>query len=99
MQWIWDSEKNRTNKRDHGVSFEVAQRVFDDRLAVTVPDPYEGEERWRTVGMPSSYSQVVLFVVHTWPEPQAPDSEAVGRIISARKATSHERKAYEAGHF
>jgi uncharacterized DUF497 family protein len=33
-----------------------------------------------------------VFVVHTWP---GPDHEEQGRIISARKATAQERKAYE----
>jgi uncharacterized protein len=99
LRWTWDLEKNRTNKRDHGVSFEIAQLVFDDALAITVPDPCEHEERWRTIGTPSVYSQIVLFVVHTWPEPRELDGEEFGRIISARKATSHERRAYEEGQF
>ena len=42
---MWDPKKNQTNKRDHGVSFEVAQLALSDPLAVTVPDGYEGEER------------------------------------------------------
>jgi uncharacterized DUF497 family protein len=41
---------------------------------------------------------VILFVVHTWPEAE-PGDEETGRIISARKATAHERKAYEEGEF
>jgi uncharacterized DUF497 family protein len=40
---------------------------------------------------------VLLLVVHTWPEEI--EGEPVGRIISARKATAHERKAYEEGNF
>ena len=39
---------------------------------------------------------VIVFVVHTWPEPDD-SGEEIGRIISARKATAHERKAYEEG--
>jgi uncharacterized DUF497 family protein len=38
----------------------------------------------------------LLLVVHTWPE-ETEEDEPVGRIISARKATGHERKAYEEG--
>ena len=41
---------------------------------------------------------VLLLVVHTWPE-KSEEGEPVGRIISARKATAHERKAYEEGNF
>ena len=38
---------------------------------------------------------VVVIVVHTEPEPDHETGEEVGRIISARKATKHERRAYE----
>ena len=41
---------------------------------------------------------VVLLVVHTWPE-EDETGEEVGRIISARKATRRERRAYEEGTF
>lgn len=98
MRWIWDERKNRINRRDHKVSFETAQLVFDDPLAITLPDPFPEEERWRTVGSPSAEFDVVLFVVHTWPEADA-TGEEVGRIISARKATRGERRAYEEGTF
>jgi len=40
---------------------------------------------------------VLLLVIHTWPESES--GEPVGRIISARKATARERKAYEEGNF
>jgi uncharacterized DUF497 family protein len=42
---------------------------------------------------------VLLQVVHTYPEAESKDAEPVGRIISARKATARERKAYEEGNF
>ena len=94
MRWVWREEKNRVNRRDHKVSFEIAELVFDDPLAVTLPDPHQDEERWRTIGSPSTSNDVVLFVVHTWPQ-QDEGGEETGRIISARKATRSERKAYE----
>ncbi len=42
---------------------------------------------------------VVVIVAHTWPEPAHGAGDEVGRIISARKATVHERTAYEKGNF
>jgi uncharacterized protein len=96
MRWIWDPHKDRANKRDHRLSFETAQLVFDDVLAVSRPDPTMDEERWQTVGL---IGQVIVFVVHTSPERDREGGEEVGRIISARKATPHERKAYEEGQF
>ena len=92
LYWIWDPVKNATNRQIHGLSFETASLVFNDPLAVTIEDPYTHEQRWRTVGM---VGNVVVMVVHTWPEVDSDTGEEVGRIISARKATSHERKAYE----
>lgn len=48
-------------------------------------------------GTPSgSFGSVLLLVVHTWPE-EIEGGELVGRIISVRKATAQERKAYEEG--
>lgn len=42
---------------------------------------------------------VMFFVAHTWHEYQPQSGEEVGRIISARKATNPERRAYEEGDF
>lgn len=94
MHWTWSDEKNRRNKRDHHLSFETAQLVFNDPLALTRHDPHPDGDRWQTIGL---IGPAAVFVVHTWPEPE--NSGTVGRIISARKATSHERKAYEQGTF
>ena len=62
MRWAWHNEKNRTNKRDHELSFETAQLVFRDPLAISRRDPDPGEERWQTIGL---IGHVVVFVVHT----------------------------------
>lgn len=96
MEWTWSEEKNRTNKRDHKLSFETAVLVFDDPLAASRADPHPDGDRWQTVGV---VGEVALLVVHTWPEPDPETGAETGRIISARKATTHERKAYEEGDF
>ena len=94
MKWIWDQEKNRTNKLKHGLSFETAALVFDDPLLLSRPDDDAGDERWQTIGVAESS---LLFVVHT--EMAFHDGEEVGRIISARRASRRERRAYEEGTF
>jgi hypothetical protein len=38
LQFEWDSEKAEENRRKHGVSFEEAETVFQDPLAVTFDD-------------------------------------------------------------
>lgn len=90
LKFEWDETKAASNASKHGVSFEEAATVFGDPLAYTFADPDHsiGEERMLTIGV----SQVsrVLLVVHT---------EVIDaiRIISARKATRHERQIYEQG--
>ena len=96
MRWIWDVEKNAINKRKHRLSFETARLVFNDPLAASRRDHYPHEERWQTIGI---ISNVVVLVVHTAPEFDTLTGEEIGRIISARKATTHERRAYEENDF
>lgn len=92
VRWTWSLAKNRDNKRKHGLSFETAQLVFDDPISLSRVDPFADEGRWQTVGR---IDGATVFVVHTWPESDAEE----GRIISARKATAHERNAYEERQF
>ncbi|HUN29526.1 MAG TPA: BrnT family toxin [Alphaproteobacteria bacterium] len=93
MRFAWDEQKSRRNLAKHKVSFETAKLVFDDPRAVSRLDRVEdGEERWQTLGLVGSI--VVLLVAHTSREE---DGEEVIRIISARKATAHERTIYEQG--
>jgi hypothetical protein len=91
MQFDWDDEKNRANLAKHGVSFELASFVFDDPLHHSVPDPCEYEERWQTIGV--ARTAMTILVVHTITEIEG--VEELIRIISARLATAHERRAYE----
>jgi uncharacterized DUF497 family protein len=96
LRWIWNAEKNAINKRKHRLSFETAALVFNDPLAASHRDVYLYEERWQTVGV---ISDVAVLVVHTIPEFDTRTGEEIERIISARKATAHERQAYEEGDF
>ena len=38
IRFDWDSEKNRTNHKKHGISFEEAQSVFVDEHALMIHD-------------------------------------------------------------
>ena len=60
-----DPGKAWGNRRDHGVSFEVAARVWRDPLHVILPDRWqEGEERWHAIGRVGG---ATLLVVHSYP--------------------------------
>jgi len=94
MRFIWDENKNRQNFRKHSVHFETAVLVFDDPYAITQrDDTFDDEERWMTVGAIGPGS--ILLIVHAFYEER---TEEVIRIISARAAESHERRAYEQAH-
>ena len=91
----WDPVKARDNRRKHDVTFEQAATVFNDPLAVSVPDEEHGnaEDRWVTVGR--ARNGMLLVVVHTY-HGVGVDAARV-RIISARRATGRERRQYESG--
>lgn len=87
----WNAAKDRSNRRKHGVSFELAQSVFDDPVALILKDRVEeGEERWRAIGRAGEHA--VLVVAHVV---RMREDEEVVRIISARYALKHERQWYE----
>jgi hypothetical protein len=90
MRFEWDENKNASNLLKHRVAFETAILAFDDPDIVTQLDPFEDEERWRT--MARIESGAVLVIIHTCAE-QA--GEETVRIISARLAESRERRIYE----
>jgi hypothetical protein len=91
VRFSWDEGKNRINLRKHGISFEAAIRVFDDRFALVLQDrEVDGEIRWQMLGKANG---AVLLVAHVYEED---GNEEKIRIISARKATSREAKEYHA---
>jgi uncharacterized protein len=88
MRFEWDREKAATNLRKHGIPFEEAISVFYDPLAATFPDPDHsiGEVRLITYGYSSQ--ERLLVVAHT-------EGDDTIRIISAREATTREKRRYE----
>ena len=87
MHIIWDPEKAKENRVKHGVSLPDAEPVLFDPHAITREDEHaEGEQRFVTVGLDALGR--VLVVIYTY------RGETV-RLISARKATRNEMRAYE----
>lgn len=86
MEFEWDQNKADSNFRTHRVRFEYATRIFDDPFRIEREDCSEDyeESRFQVIGMVESR---LLFVVYT-------DRDDVIRLISARKATAHERRQY-----
>jgi len=90
----WDPTKAVGNRRKHGISFNLAATVFNDPLVLSIPDKEHGsaEERWSTLGQ--AENSKLLVVIHTYQEINAQAANV--RIISARPATKHEQRQYEA---
>ncbi len=87
MPFLWDPRKAAANVRKHSVTFEEAATVFDNEFALVQRDLTHAD---RLLLLGTSARARLLFVVYV--EVEAGD---VFRIVSARKATPHERKAYE----
>jgi uncharacterized DUF497 family protein len=87
MNVVWDIKKAAGNIRDHSVEFSHAATVLDDPMAITIEDTRHGERRFVTVG--SDILGRVLVVVYAY------SGEEETRLISARRATPKERRAYE----
>lgn len=92
IRFAWNEGKNRVNQRKHGVSFDEAKTVFYDEQALEFPDPdhSEAEDRFLMVGVSGQLR--LLLVCYCFR-----NDDAVIRIISARKATKHERESYGRG--
>ncbi len=89
LKFEWDENKNTSNKIKHGVSFEEAQTVFYDEMALIIDDPDHSEQEDRFIILGQSKSAKLLVVCHCYRE-----SDMTIRIISARKANKTESKQY-----
>ena len=88
IHFAWDEEKNRSNQKKHGISFEEAATVFYDDDALLKYDEAHSldEERFVMLGMSKAIR--ILVVCHCC------RTGGVLRLISARKATRREESQY-----
>jgi uncharacterized DUF497 family protein len=89
LSFEWDETKAKLNERKHGVTFHEACSVFYDASALQFFDHLHAasEDRFTLLGL--SHRLRLLVVVHC-----ERDRGSKIRIISARKATSHEARHY-----
>ncbi|MCK9202335.1 MAG: BrnT family toxin [Gallionella sp.] len=87
MDFEFDPKKSLANLQKHGVSFAEVEPVFYDGFALTREDrDVSGEARFVTVGADA----LGRLVAVCWTQ----RGDCI-RLISARFATSTERKSYE----
>ena len=87
----WDDRKADENLVKHVVSFWLARRAFEhDRDWYEEPDPDPHEQRFnRLCAVMVEDVEVVLAITYT-------ERGRRIRIISAREATRHEQRTYDA---
>lgn len=88
MKFEWDDLKATANVAKHGVSFEEAETVFADPLAVIFDDKAHSVGELREIVIGYSQGDRLLLVAFT-------ERLSSIRIISARLATRQERKDHE----
>ena len=86
LEFEWGDAKAAENYTRHGVSFDLAKKVFNDPFAVERIDDRQdyGEERYIIIGLADGD---LLFVAYT-------EREERIRLISARRAIRHEQDDY-----
>lgn len=82
------TRKEPSEHSQYGLDFEDTWKIFEFPMVVGIDDREEyNEERWIGIGLLEGRVVVVVF--------SEDDDEDVIRIISLRKALSHERAQYE----
>jgi hypothetical protein len=85
MRIEWDEQKRKSNLQKHGFDFRDAHFVFAGDTASFLDDREDyGEDRYVTLGLLRS---IVVVLIHT-------EDDTHIRMISMRRATSHEEKLY-----
>lgn len=85
MRFQHDEDKDRANQEKHYVSFEEASQIWSDPNLLVLHARKRDEKRLMAIGR---LYAVLYSVVHT------KRGDAI-RIISARRSTEKERRAYE----
>lgn len=85
MQYRWNELKRLGNIRKHGIDFVGCEAIFECHTILMEDDRFHYyERRFITIGL---FEGRVVVVAHT-------ETQDVIEIISIRKATRHEQKAW-----
>jgi len=85
MEFEWDERKNRRNKNKHGIDFETAMKLWNDKNRIVIQTPFPIENRSVLIGKIDKKLWSAIFTLR---------SNAI-RIISVRHARRKEAKLYE----
>ena len=86
MRYEWDETKRRINLQQHGIDFADIPNLFIGEIVVLEDDRHNyGEIRFLAFGLLAGRLIAVAYTER---------GEDVIRLISARKASKHERNQY-----
>ena len=86
MKYIWNEEKNRRNRKLHGIAFEDAVRIFQGATVEILDERFDyGEHRIYAIGLVNGLEITVIY---------ADTKKDERRIISAWRSEPHERRRY-----
>jgi len=85
MEFKFDSQKSRSNKKKHGIDFLKAQALWEDLDYIVIPAKVVDEERFLVVGKieEKHWSAIITY-----------RGERI-RIISVRRSRQEEMEIYE----
>ena len=87
MLFEWDEDKNRANVQKHKIDFADIPAIFNSPMLIELDERKDyADDRWIGIGFLRDIVVVVVFTERR---------QDTIRIISARKASKHERKRYE----
>ena len=87
MKFEWDKNKSFSNKEKHGISFDVAQKLWDDPSRIEIQASFPKEKRYILIGKLRKKIWTAIYTIR---------GESI-RIISVRRSRDMEKMLYDQG--
>lgn len=85
MSFEYDNAKSLANRKKHGISFEEAQKLWEDAFGIIFPARVSDEPRWFLIGTIDGSLWTAIFTIR---------NDNV-RIISVSRSRKEEKVIYE----
>ena len=85
MKFEWDENKSHSNKEKHGIAFEAATQLWNDKDRIEIQTSFPGENRSILIARTENKLWTAIFTER---------GDAI-RIISVRRARKKETMLYE----
>jgi len=85
MKFEWDRVKNAKNTSKHGIDFNTAKGLWDDKNRIEIHAPHPVENRWIIIGRIKDRLWTAIYTMRA----------EIIRIISVRRSREKEAALYE----